>query len=125
MNDLADKKCKPCEGGTPPLVESEVGEFMKKLPEGWRVQDGKKLEKEFSFKNFLKAMAFVDRVADVAESEDHHPDIYIHYNKVRIELWTHAIDGLSENDFIVASKIEAMQRIFIPLEIIPDNSAPS
>lgn len=114
MNDLADKKCKPCEGGTPPLAESEVEEFMKKLPEGWwHVQDGKKLEKEFSFKNFLKAMAFVDRVADVAESEDHHPDIHIHYNKVRIELWTHAINGLSENDFIVASKIEAMQRMFI------------
>ena len=81
---------------------------MKELPEGWQVWETKKLEKEFSFNNFLQAMAFVDMVADVAESEDHHPDMHIHYNRVRIELWTHAIDGLSENDFICAAKVDEL-----------------
>ena len=109
--DLTNKKCKSCEGGTPPLTEREVGEYMKELPEGWQILDDKKLEKEFLFKDFLRAMSFVDMVADIAESEDHHPDIHIHYNKVQIELWTHAIGGLSENDFTVATKIEQMNPV--------------
>ncbi|OGZ42842.1 MAG: 4a-hydroxytetrahydrobiopterin dehydratase [Candidatus Ryanbacteria bacterium RIFCSPHIGHO2_02_FULL_45_17b] len=107
--DLIHKTCKACEGGTPPLLEREVLEYMKELPEEWQVLDGKKLVKEFLFKDFLRAMAFVDMVADVAESEGHHPDIHIHYNKVQIELMTHAIGGLSENDFIVAAKIGQIQ----------------
>ena len=106
MINLTEKTCKPCEGGTPPLTAPQVEECLKTLPEGWRVLDGKKIKKEFVFKDFVKAMAFVDMIADVAESEGHHPDIHIHYNKVEISLWTHAIGGLSENDFIVAAKIE-------------------
>lgn len=82
---------------------------MKELPEGWHVLDGKKLEKEFLCKDFLRAMSFVDMIADIAEEEGHHPDIHIHYDKIRIELWTHTIGGLSENDFIVAAKIEQMK----------------
>jgi len=82
---------------------------MKELPEGWQILDGKKLTKEFLFTDFIRAMSFVDMMADVAESEGHHPDIHIHYNKVQIELMTHAIGGLSENDFIVAAKIEQMK----------------
>ena len=109
MTNLTDKKCKACEGDTPPLTSEEVLQYMKELPEEWQVLDGKKIEKEFSFADFVRAMAFVDMVADVAEGEGHHPDIHIHYNKVRIELWTHAIGGLSENDFIVAAKIEQMK----------------
>lgn len=109
--DLGNKKCKACEGGTPPLSEREVGEYMKELSEEWRILDGKKLIKEFLFKDFVHAMSFVDMVADVAESEGHHPDIHIHYNKVQIELMTHAIGGLSENDFIVAAKIEQIKKV--------------
>lgn len=110
--DLTNEKCKPCEGKTPPLAPEDIERYMAELPDGWHVLDGKKIQKEFLFSDFIKAMAFVDRVADVAESEGHHPDIHIHYNKVLIELWTHAIGGLSENDFIVASKIEAMLLVF-------------
>lgn len=108
--DLTNKKCKACEGGTPPLSEREVEEYVKELPEGWHILDNKKLTKEFLFKDFIRAMLFVDIVADVAESEGHHPDIHIHYNKVQIELMTHAIGGLSENDFIVAAKIEQIKK---------------
>ncbi|TSC73411.1 MAG: pterin-4a-carbinolamine dehydratase [Parcubacteria group bacterium Gr01-1014_70] len=109
MDELSRKKCKPCEEKTPPLSADEQEVFLKELPVGWRVIEGKKIEKEFSFADFVRAMAFVDMVADVAEGEGHHPDIHIHYNKVRIELWTHAIGGISENDFIVAAKIEQMK----------------
>ncbi len=106
--DLRDKTCVPCEGGTPPLENAVVRRYLEELGGGWILADGKKIKKEFSFKNFLQAMAFVDQVADVAKSEGHHPDIHIFYNKVVLELTTHAIGGLSENDFIVASKIDAM-----------------
>lgn len=106
--NLTEKRCKPCEGETQPLTSEETARYMTELPEGWHVVGGKKIQKEFLFADFVKAMAFVDAVADVSESEGHHPDIHIHYNKVSIELWTHAIGGLSENDFIVASKIEEM-----------------
>lgn len=75
---------------------------------GWSLS-GKWIIKEFQFKNFVEAMKFVNRVADLAEEEGHHPDIHIHYNKVRFDIWTHAIDGLSENDFILATKIDALE----------------
>lgn len=110
--NLRDKTCVPCEGGTAPLDAAQVARYLAELQGGWQVAEGKKIQKEFSFKNFVKAMAFVDQVADVAESEGHHPDIHIFYNKVVIELWTHAIGGLSENDFIVASKIDKLHRVF-------------
>ena len=108
MINFAEKKCKPCEGGTLPLIAEQAEEYLKTLPEEWRVLGGNKISKEFVLKDFVKAIAFVDRIADVAESEGHHPDIFIRYNKVEITLWTHAIGGLSENDFIVAAKIEQM-----------------
>lgn len=105
--DLLKKKCVPCEGGAEPLTEGEAREYMKEVP-GWTLsEDGKKISKEFKFKDFIGAINFVERVADVAEMEDHHPDIHVHYNKVILELWTHAIGGLSENDFIVAAKVDA------------------
>ena len=90
----------------PPLNESEIRAYLSELKTEWKILNNIKIQCEFTFKSFVKAMAFVDRVADVAEMEDHHPDIHIYYNRVVIELWTHAIDGLSENDFIVAAKIE-------------------
>lgn len=110
--NLSEKKCVPCEGSTPPLGGADIERYLDELGGLWQVLEGKKIRKEFVFKNFVKAMAFVDQVADVAESEGHHPDIHIFYNKVVIELWTHAIGGLSENDFIVASKIDELHTVF-------------
>ncbi len=107
MNDLLKKKCVPCEGGAVPLSRSDAQDYLDEVP-GWTMDEkGQKISKEFKFQDFIGAINFVERVADVAEMEDHHPDIHIHYNKVLLELWTHAIGGLSENDFIVAAKIDA------------------
>ncbi len=105
--DLTKKHCIPCEGGMPPLDPERVPNYLKYAP-GWTSPDGKKITKEFKFKDFKEAMAFVNKVADLAESEGHHPDIYIFYNLVRFELTTHAIGGLSENDFILAAKINQL-----------------
>jgi 4a-hydroxytetrahydrobiopterin dehydratase len=103
--DLTRKKCKPCEGGTPPLDQDEISEYRKYIRDDWKVSD-KKISKEYSFVNFKHTMDFVNKVAGLAEEEGHHPDMHVHFGKVEIELWTHAIDGLSENDFIMASKID-------------------
>ncbi len=115
--NLSEKKCVPCEGGTPPLTPGEVAKYMTELkpldvargkPE-WENVDSKKIRREFTFRNFREAMAFVNKVAELAESEGHHPDIHVFYNKVTLELWTHAVGGLSENDFILAAKIELLK----------------
>jgi len=105
--DLKDKQCVPCElGGTPLTKERAVG-YLTELRATWDlIDENKKIRAEFEFKDFLSAVDFVNKIAKVAESESHHPDIYIFYNTVTIELWTHAMNGLSENDFIVAAKIE-------------------
>jgi 4a-hydroxytetrahydrobiopterin dehydratase len=107
--DLTKKKCLPCEGGTPPLSSEEIKKFIDSVPR-WTVLDGKKLKREFKFRNFKAAMDFVCQVAELAESEGHHPDIHIFYNLVRLELTTHAVGGLSENDFILAAKIDALKK---------------
>lgn len=104
--DLINKKCVSCKGGTPPLSEEKVKEYLVQLKSDWEVLESQKLRKEFKFKDFPEAIDFVNKVAKIAESEDHHPDIHISYRKVVIELWTHAVGGLSENDFILAAKIE-------------------
>ncbi len=108
MKDLQEKKCVPCEGGTKPFDNNEILKYAKQLPVGWRVLENKKLRKEFPFENFKKGMAFVNKVADLAEEENHHPDICIQYSGVDIEFQTHAIGGLSENDFIMAAKVDAL-----------------
>lgn len=108
MNTLSSKKCVPCEGGTPPLSHDQIESLRREISSEWRVIDEKKLAREFTFKNFVEAMAFVNRVASIAEEQKHHPDLHIFYNKVTVELWTHAVGGLSENDFIVASKINQL-----------------
>lgn len=101
--ELSEQKCVPCEGGTPSMAEEKITEYMKKV-KGWAT-DNKKINKTFTFADFKKAMLFVNQVADLAEDEGHHPDINISYNEVEIVLWTHAIDGLSTNDFVLAAKI--------------------
>src|SRR3989338_5800795 len=106
MNDLVQKHCVPCEGGVLPLSSVEIAAYQSQLDQPWDVMDDKKIRRTFSFKDFKDAMAFVNKIADLAEAEGHHPDLTLHYNKVKVELWTHAVGGLSENDFILARKIE-------------------
>lgn len=106
--DLHQRKCRPCEKGSKPLTKEQLVPYLDMIPDWQLDSKGAKISKEYTFKDFLGSMHFVEQVADVAEMEDHHPDIYIFYNRVRLELTTHAIEGLSENDFIVASKINGL-----------------
>ena len=105
MEKLAQKKCVPCSEGVPPLQGAELATFLKELP-GWNVVEEHHLEKTFTFKNFEQALAFTNKVGAVAEAENHHPDIHLSWGKVKIVLWTHKIDGLSESDCILAAKID-------------------
>jgi 4a-hydroxytetrahydrobiopterin dehydratase len=107
---LEKKHCKPCEGGSPSLDDASVQELFKEVP-SWTIEDGKRIEKNFLFKDFKAALHFVNKVGEIAEAEGHHPDINLfNWNKVKITLSTHSIDGLSENDFILASKVDALLR---------------
>lgn len=105
--NLAKKKCVPCEGGVKPYGEAEAHQMLKEVGDGWMlVDEARLLVKEFRFKDFKEAMVFANKVADIANEEDHHPDLAVGYGQVGVELTTHAIDGLSENDFILAAKID-------------------
>jgi 4a-hydroxytetrahydrobiopterin dehydratase len=104
--ELSEKKCKPCEGGVAPLDQQEVARYKKHIKDDWEVTDNKRISREFLFKNYKHAIEFVNKVADLAEEEGHHPVMHVYYGRVIIEFWTHAINGLSENDFIMASKID-------------------
>jgi len=106
--NLTQKKCVPCEGGAKPFSASQINGYKSKLNSDWEVIDDKKISRLFKFKNFREAFDFVNKIAQIAEAEQHHPDIQINYNRVRIDLTTHAIKGLSMNDFIMAAKIEAL-----------------
>lgn len=107
--DLATKQCKPCEGGMPPLTPSEITTLLPQL-EGWQLLD-QRIWKTYDFKNYYQTMAFVNAAAWVSHREDHHPDITVGYNKCRVEYTTHAVNGLSENDFICAAKVDALFKI--------------
>jgi 4a-hydroxytetrahydrobiopterin dehydratase len=106
MTDLAKQKCKPCEGGVAPYNEQQAKEMLKQL-KAWIIEDGK-LVKLYPFKNYYETMAFVNALAWISHREDHHPDLQVGYNKCRVEYSTHAIGGLSENDFICAAKADAL-----------------
>jgi len=106
MKDLVKKHCKPCEGGTVPYNAQQTKEMLKQL-KAWIVEDGK-LVKLYPFKNYYETMAFVNALAWISHREDHHPDLQVGYNKCRVEYSTHAIGGLSENDFICAAKADAL-----------------
>ena len=106
VNELLLKKCAPCEGGTAPLTPNEATALLKQLTSTWEIVDNTTIRRQFTFDSFMDAMVFVNDIAAIAEEENHHPDIHIHFKKVMIELTTHAIGGLSENDFILARKIE-------------------
>lgn len=107
--NLNSKTCKPCEGGIPPLDESEARQLLQQL-DGWELADGR-ISKTFEFKNYYQVMSFVNAVAWMTHREDHHPDMSVGYNRCRIEYSTHAIGGLSENDFICAAKVDALFKI--------------
>jgi 4a-hydroxytetrahydrobiopterin dehydratase len=106
--DLAMRRCVPCEGGTPPLEQREIEPLLAQL-EGWAIQDGKKLVKSFRFENFVQAVDFVNDITPVAEAEGHHPDLFVKWGEVVVYLWTHAAGGLTENDFILAAKIDRLK----------------
>jgi len=105
---LAEKECKPCQGGVPPLVGEELQQLQDELGNDWQVIDGHHLEKEYSFKNFAEALEFTNKVGALAEEIFHHPDIFLTWGKVKISIWTHKIDGLNEADFIFAAKADAL-----------------
>jgi 4a-hydroxytetrahydrobiopterin dehydratase len=106
MEDLTSRKCKPCEGGVDPLKPTEVENLLKEL-NGWKV-DGGAIAKVYSFKNHYQVLAFVNALAWISHREDHHPDLAVGYNTCRVAYVTHAIKGLSENDFICAAKVDAL-----------------
>jgi 4a-hydroxytetrahydrobiopterin dehydratase len=97
-------QCVPCKGGTPPLRGPELHDLLARLGNDWRVVEDHHLEKEFGFKDFREALDFTNRVGDLAEEQGHHPDIYLSWGKVRLTVWTHKIDGLTESDFVFAAK---------------------
>ena len=114
--DLTKKNCVPCQGGEKPLDKRQVEEYLNEINTGWVVYDNfTKIKKEFKFKVFGQALEFVNEVGKLAEIEDHHPNLYLYsFNKVLIELWTHKINGLHDNDFILAAKID---KITIPSQL--------
>jgi 4a-hydroxytetrahydrobiopterin dehydratase len=106
--ELTKMKCKPCEGGVPKLNAGEIREYQKGLKAPWEVVDEMKLVKSYEFKGYQDVISFVNKVAELAEEEGHHPVMHVFFSAVRVELWTHAILGLSENDFILAAKIDEL-----------------
>lgn len=109
MSDLTQKRCVPCEGGVAPLSQPEAEGLMKQLNPGWQLaDDAKSIRREWKFKNFYHTMSFVNAVAHIANTEDHHPDLEVGYGYCRMKFNTHAIGGLSENDFICAAKVDTV-----------------
>ena len=110
MADLASKTCVPCSGGTPPLAGAELTDLHLQLGGDWQLIDGHHLTKEFRFSNFKQALDFVNLIGEVAETEGHHPDLTLSWGLVGVSLHTHKIDGLSESDFILAAKIDRLDK---------------
>jgi 4a-hydroxytetrahydrobiopterin dehydratase len=106
---LEDQKCQPCEKGELPLRGEALKQLQAQLSDGWAVVGEKQLEKEYTFKNFRDALAFTNRVGEIAEKENHHPDVFLSWGKVRLNISTHSIGGLSANDFILAAKADAVK----------------
>lgn len=106
---LADKHCVPCRGGVPPLAGSRLDDLKAQLA-GWEVVREHHLEKTYTFPDFQKALGFVNRAGAIAEEEGHHPDLYLSWGKVGVQIWTHKIDGLTESDFILAAKMDQIPR---------------
>lgn len=106
MEKLTEKHCVPCKGGIPPLKGESLLVLHRQLLPGWQLVKEHHLEKEYPFKNFRDALAFTNKVGQIAEAEGHHPDIHLAWGKVKLQIWTHKIDGLTESDFILAAKCD-------------------
>ena len=108
VSELASKECVPCRGGVPPLPPDQTAELLRQI-EGWSVENNHYITRTYEFPDFVHALAFVNQVGAIAEEQGHHPDIYLTWGKVRVDIWTHKIDGLTESDFILAAKIDAVK----------------
>ena len=106
MSDLAKKTCIPCKGGVPPMKGAKLDDLLEKLKNDWKIIKEHHLEKEYSFKNFKEALNFTIKVGELAENQGHHPDIFLAWGKVKLTIWTHKIDGLTESDFIFAANAD-------------------
>jgi 4a-hydroxytetrahydrobiopterin dehydratase len=105
---LAEKACVPCRGGVPPLTSQEIAPLLSQLAD-WQAVDSHHLRKDFKFKNFVDALAFVNRAGEIAEEQGHHPEITVGWGHALVEIWTHKINGLTESDFILAAKYDAIE----------------
>jgi len=104
--NLADQTCVPCKGGVPPMERQRANELLRELAEGWALNPKGHLERTYSFANFVEAMAFANRVGEIAEEQNHHPDLHVAWGKCTVEIWTHKIKGLTESDFYFAAKAD-------------------
>ena len=109
MPELADEKCVPCKGGVPPLKGESLSRLSKEIGPEWRVMNEHHLERDFKFENFRKALDFTNNVGELAETVGHHPDIFLAWGVVKLTVWTHKIDGLTESDFVLAAKLDRLQ----------------
>ena len=110
MVELAEKRCTPCAEGTKPLTGEALEDFRRQVSDQWQLDDGKKLIRTLKFDDFRDALDMVNRIGNLADEQNHHPDIHLSYGKVAVELWTHKVNGLSEADFILAAKIDRLTR---------------
>lgn len=108
MTALAEKECVPCKGGVPRVEGDELARFNNELGGGWKIVDGHHLEKEYKFKDFREALSFTNKIGELAESQGHHPDIYLAWGLVKLTIWTHKVDGLTESDFILGAKADKL-----------------
>ena len=108
MTELAEKTCVPCRGGVPPLRGEAIAQLQGQLHADWRVEGEHHLERTFRFPDFRAALDFTNRVGELAEEQSHHPDLHLAWGKVRVQIWTHKIDGLTESDFVFAAKVDRL-----------------
>tara|TARA_Y100001970_G_scaffold120234_1_gene149062 strand:+ start:24444 stop:24782 length:339 start_codon:yes stop_codon:yes gene_type:complete len=110
MEDLADKRCLACEGGQPPLTEEQISELLPGLSQDWKVIENHHLRREWGFSDFASALEFVNLAGGICEDEGHHADFEVGWGRVKAEIWTHKIDGLTESDFYLAAKFDRIER---------------
>jgi 4a-hydroxytetrahydrobiopterin dehydratase len=108
MNALAEKECVSCKEATTPLKGAELDKLKRQLDGGWQLVKEHHLEREYKFKDFREALDFTNKVGELAESQGHHPDIFLAWGKVKLTMWTHKVDGLTESDFVFAAKVDAL-----------------
>jgi 4a-hydroxytetrahydrobiopterin dehydratase len=108
MSDLAEKECVACKTGSPPPRGDDLARLTRELAAGWRVVNEHRLERDYKFANFVEALAFTNKIGGLAETQNHHPDICLAWGKVKLTLWTHTVDGLTESDFVFAAKVDKL-----------------